>query len=156
MTTLSTQQLAALEAKIRASVPDKTWRFVKTDFPTAHKILGKTKHRQHHEKCSYRTDNMLCDCAAQDAFIKTCILCNEETITLQDLLLALQKSYPGISINAEGDFIVLLSGGHWTRFDSGDEEYYQKYDLHHDLHWNIENNPEFASFLYSLLIEDDE
>lgn len=39
------------------------------DFPAAWRIFAATDPQQHHEKCSYRTENraLICDCAAMHA-----------------------------------------------------------------------------------------
>lgn len=58
---LSQQQLEVVE---------KVKEMLKTDYPTAWEVL-KTRPDKHHEKCSWRTASMLCDCAGVDVFKAT-------------------------------------------------------------------------------------
>lgn len=37
------------------------------DIPTAWEVTRNTTKEHHHEQCSWRTDNMLCDCAVMEA-----------------------------------------------------------------------------------------
>lgn len=50
---------------------------IKTDFPTAWKICKATNQDGHHEECSWRVANLLCDCAAEQSFITTVELIKE-------------------------------------------------------------------------------
>lgn len=43
---------------------------LKTDYPTAWRVL-QTRPDKHHEKCSWSTNRLLCDCAGMDVFIET-------------------------------------------------------------------------------------
>jgi hypothetical protein len=47
-----------------AAMPERRLVF---DYPTAWNICLQTNRTHHHENCSYRTDSMLCDCAAMTA-----------------------------------------------------------------------------------------
>lgn len=59
-----TQQIETLTAERDVAVKTADIRQRMIDIPTAWELTRATDKDQHHERCSYRTAEMLCDCAA--------------------------------------------------------------------------------------------
>lgn len=135
---------------------------LQTDFPTAWAVMRKTDPQQHHERCSYRQTNggVLCDCAAQAAFIATVGMQNEQSFsekittdgkkcpTCGSLWVIAQRHLPAYLMPALQ--ILMNRGGTMTAKElteaTGNRQVYTKFAWL--AHWGLIGKSDVKSYAY--------